>query len=407
MSKRQKKQLLVFPELSGSTDARPPHCPKCGRPGMQWPRGVTRPGVDLNVKQIELVQYQCADPKCGASQTVYPTGIGRKCRLWDRTKALSVVLWGLGLSYEDVARVMKALGVPISEVGVLKNVRAMKSSKAAAKVKVSRPVLGADETQVMVSGEGVTLGFLTDPQSGDIVGMEILTSREAEELGRWLVEAAKQFGAKVLVSDELESYKPAAEKLGLQHQRCLSHWRKAVAIRLKKIKGYDKERPLIRNALKQLEEAGLEAIRWLHAQFRKARPPRKGEKQSSEYALRMLTLDIIENWHRLVCFQPPHEPMRDNLGRKVLRDYQVPSTNNATENAIGRAGKIRATRMRGFKRLDTVLPIIYLLASLGGVLAGVPFQSLLTCLSPRLRAGALVSVSKTSLKHASASQIPR
>jgi hypothetical protein len=34
--------------------------------------------------------------------------------------------------------------------------------------------------------------------------------------------------------------------------------------------------------------------------------------------------------------------------------------------------------MRGFKRLDTVLPIMYLLASLGAVLAGVPFQSLLT-----------------------------
>jgi hypothetical protein len=70
--------------------------------------------------------------------------------------------------------------------------------------------------------------------------------------------------------------------------------------------------------------------------------------------------------------------MRDNLGRKVPRNYQVPSTNNATENAIGRGGKIRAKRMRGFKRLDTVLPIMYLLASLGTVLAGVPFQSLLT-----------------------------
>ncbi len=33
--------------------------------------------------------------------------------------------------------------------------------------------------------------------------------------------------------------------------------------------------------------------------------------------------------------------------------------------------------MRGFKRADTVLPILFLLASLGGVLAGVPFQSLI------------------------------
>jgi transposase-like protein len=350
---------------------------------MLWHRKVSRPVVDLNIKEIELVQYQCPDPRCGASQTVYPPGIGRKCRHSDRTKALSVVLWGLGLSYEDVERVMKAVGVPITDVGVLKNVRAMgqeamKRAKAAAGRKVKRPVLGVDETEVKVSGNGVTLGFVTDANTGEIVGLEILASREGEELAKWLGKAAGHFGAKVLVSDELESYKPAAEKLGVQHQLCLAHWRKAIARRLKKIEGYPQEKRLIREALKQLDEAGLEAIRWLHAQFRQARPPRKGEKQSPEYGLRMLTLDILENWNRLVCYQQTHEPLRDNLGRKLPREYRVPSTNNATENAIGRGGKIRAKRMRGFKRLDTVLPIMYLLASLGAVLAGVPFQSLVT-----------------------------
>ena len=383
MRKRQKKQVLVFPELARRTDERPPYCPKCGLPGMLWHRALTRPVVDLNVKEIELVQYRCADPGCGASQTVSPPGIGRKCRQSDRTKALSVVLWGLGLSYEDVERVMKGLGVPITDVGVLKNVRAMgqeamKRAKAQASRKVGRPVLGADETEVKVSGNGVTLGFVTDPSTGEIVGLEILASREGEELAKWLGKAASHFGAKALVTDELESYKPAAEKAGLEHQLCLAHWRKAVARRLKKIEGYRKEKELIREALKQLDEAALAAIRWLHQQFRQARAPRKGEKQSPEYALRMLTLDIIENWNRLVCYQQTHEPLRDNLGRKVPRDYQVPSTNNACENAIGRGGKIRAKRMRGFKRLDTVLPIMYLLASLGAVLAGVPFQSLVT-----------------------------
>ena len=91
----------------------------------------------------------------------------------------------------------------------------------------------------------------------------------------------------------------------------------------------------------------------------------------------MLTLDILENWNRLVCYQQTHERFPDTLGRQVPRRYQVPSTNNATENAIGRGGKIRAKRMRGFKRADTILPIMFLLASLSGLLAGVPFQSLI------------------------------
>ena len=135
-------------------------------------------------------------------------------------------------------------------------------------------------------------------------------------------------------------------------------------------------RPVV-DALKQLDDKGLAAIRWLHQQFRQTRPPRKGQQQSPEYALRMLTLDIMENWNRLICYQQEDEALRDELGRKVRRDYQVPSTNNATENAIGRGGKIRAKRMRGFKRADTLLPIMFLLASLGGLLAGVPFQTLL------------------------------
>jgi len=373
------KEAIVFPELSARPESRPAACPRCGRAGMGWHRRRVRPVVDLKRTEVEVVQYQCEG--CGASLTVTPPGLQPGCKHSDRTKVLSVVLWGLGLSFRDAALVMKGLGVPLSHVEIISNVREMgaramaRQRKAASRIKA--PVLGADETEVKLSGNGVTLGFLTDPSTGEIVGMEILTSREGEELGRWLVEAAKRFGAKALVSDELESYKPAAEQAGLEHQLCLAHWRKAVARRLKKIAGYPEEKRLIREALKQLDDKGLAAIRWLHQQLRGARPPRKGQKQSPEYALRMLTLDIVENWNRLVCYQQEHEPLRDELGRQVRRRYQVPSTNNATENAIGRGGKIRAKRMRGFKRANTILPIMFLLASLGGVLAGVPFQTLI------------------------------
>ena len=373
------KKAIAFPELSARTDQRPIVCPRCRRAGMGWHRQLTRPVVDLKLTEVQVVQYQCEG--CGASVTVTPPGLRPGCKHSERTKVLSVVLWGLGLSFRDAAAVMKGLGVPISHVEIIFNVREMgaaamrRHQQAVKQIKTS--VLGADETQVKLSGNGVTLGFLTDPSTGEIVGMEILTSREGEELGRWILEAAKRFGAKALVSDELESYKPAAEKAGLEHQLCLAHWRKAVARRLNKIEGYQQEKKLIREALKQLDDKGLAAIRWLHQQFRGARPPRKGQQQSPEYALRMLTLDIMENWNRLICYQQEDEALRDELGRKVRRDYQVPSTNNATENAIGRGGKIRAKRMRGFKRADTIMPILLLLASLGGVLAGGPFSSLM------------------------------
>ena len=373
------KQALTFPELAPSTNQRPGACRRCRQPGMARPRSLTRPVVDLKVTEAQVVQYQCEG--CGASVTVVPPGLQPGCRHSERTKVLSVVLWGLGLSYRDAAAMMKGLGTPISHVSIIKNVRAMgqqamaRHKKAVGRLKA--PVLGADEAQVKLSGNGVTVGFLCDQQMGEIVGMEILASREGEELARWIVQAAKRFGAKALVSDELESYKPAAEEAGLSHQLCLAHWRRAVARRLKRIEGYSQEKKLIRDALKQLDKPALRAIKALPREFGRARPPGKGQKRSPAYALRMLTLDIIENWNRLTCYQQTTEPLRDNLGRKRKRRYRVPTTNNATENAIGRGGKIRAKRMRGFKRADTLLPILFLLASLGGVLAGVPFQSLI------------------------------
>jgi len=85
---------------------------------------------------------------------------------------------------------MKGLQIRVSDVGVLKNVRAMGEQAISRQKKLVRsrmkvPVLGADETQVKLQGNGVTVGFLTDPHTGEIVGMEILASREGEELARW------------------------------------------------------------------------------------------------------------------------------------------------------------------------------------------------------------------------------
>jgi len=102
-------------------------------------------------------------------------------------------------------------------------------------------------------------------------------------------------GCEVVVSDELDSYKPAAEAAGVEHQLSLAHWRKAVSRRLKKIEGYEGEKQLLQEALKQLDPVARRRLRGRHRRFAKAPPPAKGERQSPAYAMRMLTLDCLEN----------------------------------------------------------------------------------------------------------------
>jgi transposase-like protein len=336
--------------------------------------------IDPRVTEVEVVRYRC--PGCGHSWRRYPEGVNAKTPQTECQKVVSVTLYVLGLSYDKASLFLEALGCGIVKSVIWRNVQEMggkarRRFSRAQKRLGRRPVVGTDETQLRVKGEGITVGFVSDPQTGELVGMRLLASREGEEMANWLCETAQALGCEVVVTDELESYKGAAEKAGMEHQLCLAHWRKAVSRRLKKIEGYDREKELIREALKQLDPVALKTIRWLHRHFARAPAPRKGERQSPAYAIRMLSLDCLENWNRLTCYQKKHKSLPDNLGRRTKRDYAVPSTNNACENAIGRGGKIRHKAMRGYKSLRSALNTTLLIAAVAGVLAGVSFQSLL------------------------------
>jgi transposase-like protein len=337
--------------------------------------------IDPRLSEAEVVRYRCGS--CGHSWRVYPEGVNRNTPQTKCQQVVSATLYVLGLSYDKASVFLEALGCGIVKSAIWRNVQAMGEKArrrfAAAQKKLGgRAVVGMDETQLKVKGQGITVGFVTDAQTGELVGMQVLSSREGEELARWLCETAQALGCEVVVTDELESYKGAAEQAGVEHQLCLAHWRKAVARRLKGIEGYEKEKQLIREALKRLDPVALRTLRWLHRRFAKAPPPAKGARQSPAYAMRMLTLDCLENWNRLTCYQKKHKPLRDNLGRQAKRNYAVPPTNNACENAIGRGGKIRHKAMRGYKSLRSAISTTLLIAALGGVLAGVSFQGLIS-----------------------------
>ena len=94
------KQQIVIPEVSREPGGRPASCPHCGGRVMQRHQRRGHRLVDLKVKQVQTVQYRCA--RCRGFVTVRPAGAPPRCRHSARTKALSVVLWGLGLSLRDV-----------------------------------------------------------------------------------------------------------------------------------------------------------------------------------------------------------------------------------------------------------------------------------------------------------------
>ena len=87
------------------------------------------------------------------------------------------------------------------------------------------------------------------------------------------------------------------------------------------------------------EETELET---LHLRYIEADPPRKNERASIAYRLRMLFLDRWELWRLLTFYRTWRGPEGETID----------GTNNGAERAIGWWIKERYRTMRGYKRLQ-------------------------------------------------------
>ena len=77
--------------------------------------------------------------------------------------------------------------------------------------------MGTDEMFMKLRGENVVVGFVTDAGGGQPLGMDVLTSQDSTAFMKWLSEYAREFGVETLATDDLATYKPVVEELGLGH----------------------------------------------------------------------------------------------------------------------------------------------------------------------------------------------
>ena len=114
--------------------------------------------------------------------------------------------------------------------------------------------MGADESVVKVMGVKTVVGFVTDAESGQIVGMDVLVKQDVEGFAEWLGGYVSELGVEALVSDALPTYKPVVERLGLEHQVCVAHVRKNVRRRLHEIEGWEWHKAQIWRLLMELDD---------------------------------------------------------------------------------------------------------------------------------------------------------
>lgn len=343
------KIRLVIPAVNTQLTERPLACRYCGHWHLHRHGTVTKPLRDHRQTEVTVDRYRCV--ACGRTFRHYPDGVTARDQS-QRTVVLAALLYGLGLSCHAAAQVLGAVEVAVSGMTVWRD-----AQEAGAALRRTRPsgrvrVLGVDETVYRVKGEETIVGMVTDGQSGLTLDFTVLGSTDSATFERWLEPYVRQYGVEVIVSDEHASYGVVTAHLGLEHQLCLTHVRKAVTKRSRAILAQARqawsdpqqvdqlarELAQIRKLVCDLPADGDRHLEQLHRHYLDTPQPGKGEQASVDYRMRMLTLELWNHWSKLRLYRR----------RPELR---LDGTNNGTERAIGKS-KVRYKTMRGYKSLD-------------------------------------------------------
>lgn len=363
-----------LPKIKPDEYSLPTECPYEGCDGRFFkPHGVKgeeKALRDPNFEEVKSYRYRCM--RCGRTFRIYPQGVSQ-AQQSDVLKAITVLLYVLGLSYGAVEDFLFAIGVAVSKTTVYNNVQeagvASRRYQRATVVRGDkRAVIGSDGTYVKVKGEQVGIQVVVDDQSGELLGLEIVVSENADEVREVVEQAAEQVDAEVLVSDDLDVYKSVADEAGLDHQVCRGHvkrnvddWAESVIQQLKKKeplpKGVESSTERLQEDVQTVQQMvhkrppdAPDKLEKMYYRYMAAPVPKKGERHTVWYRMRMRITRLWENWDRLTLDQ---------------RRGDLDGTNNSSERLIGWWIKERYRMMRGYKRTESIRNVVTLTARMG------------------------------------------
>src|SRR5437868_10737924 len=218
---------IVLPKVNPEAMTVPTRCSYagCGGRTFHLRQEVTKPLRDTVYQEVQVHRYQCL--RCKRTFRVYPEGTTR-AQSSERVKGLAVMLYLLGLSYGAVSLALESLGVPLSKTRVYETLQAAAARVPGLKREevfqgVKTKAMGGDLTSVKCAGQWLHLGLTVDSLSGLTLTVDVVTAEDAATLKTWIEPIAAKVGAEVLVTDDADGFKTAADELGLAHQVCKSH----------------------------------------------------------------------------------------------------------------------------------------------------------------------------------------
>ncbi len=365
---------VKLPKVEPEVYMEPEECPCPGCEGRYFkPHGVkgeAKTVRDFACTEVNSHRRKCM--KCKQTFRMYPAGVSGSQQS-DRLKAVSVLLYVLGLSYGGVSDFLRAFGCAIGKTTVYENVQAAglqsrQRQKQERETGKKCGVIGSDGTYIKIKGVKMGIQVVVDDKTQDLLGLELIISENNPEAVAMVREIAEEVDAEVLVSDDLGSYQEVADDLGLAHQICRRHVKEnvdtladALFVQLKDgeaiPEGVDASPEILAMDLALLQWLirvrpcnAPDYLKQLYHRYKAAPKPPPGQKHAVWYRMRMLITRLWNRWDRLT-----QDQRRDDLD----------GTNNASERVIGWWIKERYRTMRGYKRSESVRNVVTLTARMG------------------------------------------
>ena len=323
---------LRLPNVKAAAESRPRGCAYCGSAVLQRWGGRVRAIKDPHVPEAIVYRYRCAG--CRRTFRHYPEGISAAHQS-QRLVQLAALCWVLGLSLRGTSALLSVFPVALSHTSVGRDLQAL-----AAELKRRRPSrirqLGVDGVYLRLKGKEQAVVVAVDLGSGQPVAVAAINEHDWRAVVNWLQPLVSEWGAEVVVSDDLKELDVAARRLGLEHQVCHFHvlrwvWKALRDLRKQLAAEHQSMLDQVWEIMKTRPPDGQLRLYelWRGIEVRRSRD----QPTSALYRLRLLILKLHENWQKYT------------LDRRIAA---VPATNNATEQAIGK-WRIRSRSTRGFK----------------------------------------------------------
>jgi hypothetical protein len=311
--------ILKLPR-TGSEPLGKPHCPYCRSGSTRIYERITKRVKHPELSYVSVVRRKCE--RCGRTFRHYAPGVSRSIQT-ATVKALSVLLYSIGLSYSQIVRLLDGHGVKLVKSTVWRSVKPVRKKAYLLHNQSLRGqvrIKGADENTRKPKDTRLFDSVVLDLQEGRGLELQLPDTEKGDSLAKTVADVSKKIGVEFEKQKEgssaagsctkadsgADAYISRLRKSVKRRSRDLTREASSVIAKTRKRKERDKLQELLDDCrtigkIVEGKEDSCETDFWeIYKKYAWAKAPHKGETATLWYKMRLFTLRLWDESSRIL-----------------------------------------------------------------------------------------------------------